>query len=90
TIYAVNSNGSQKWKYATGGYVSAPITIDASGSIYFGTFTDTGKLVSVSNQGLFIWEYPIGLEYSQPVIDDDGTLYVGAGDGKIYALTNAK
>ncbi len=86
-IYAINSNGSLKWKYDTGGYVNAPITIDAIGSLYFGTFTDTGKLMSVSSLGLFIWEYPIGLGYSQPVIDDDGTLYVGAGDGKIYALT---
>jgi len=85
-IYAVNSNGSQKWKYDTSGYVTAPITIDASGSIYFGTFIDAGKLISVSSQGLFIWEYPIGLGYSQPVINDDGALYVGASDGRIYSL----
>jgi len=85
-IYAVNSNGTIKWKYDTGGFVSAPITIDAGGSIYFGTFINTGKIMSVSGQGQFIWEYPLSLGYSQPVIDNDGTLYVGTVDGKIYAL----
>ncbi|MFO7657542.1 MAG: PQQ-binding-like beta-propeller repeat protein [Bacteroidales bacterium] len=85
-IYAINSDGSLKWKYDTGGSVFAAITIDAAGSLYFGTYADSGKLMSVSNLGQFIWEYPLGLGYSQPVIDDDGTLYVGTGDGKIYAL----
>ena len=86
-IYAINNNGSQKWEFDTGGYVTAPITIDASGSIYFGTAADEGKLMSVSNQGVIIWEHPICLGYSQPVINSDGALYVGAGDGKIFVLT---
>ncbi|MBN1953028.1 MAG: PQQ-like beta-propeller repeat protein [Bacteroidales bacterium] len=89
-IYAVDSDGNQVWKYDTEGNITAPITIDASGSLYFGTFTDAGKLMSVSGQGAFIWEYPIELGYSQPVIDSDGALYAGTVDGKIYVIRESE
>jgi outer membrane protein assembly factor BamB len=85
-IYAVNANGTLKWNYDTGGKVTAPITIDADGCIYFGTI-DTNKLMSVSNLGAFIWEYTLGLGYSQPVIDASGALYAGTEEGEIYVIT---
>lgn len=89
-IYAINSDGSLKWNYNTNGNVTSPTTIDAAGSIYFGTKPDSAKIISISNQGQLLWEYPLWLGYVQPVIGADGTLYVGTAEGKIYALTETK
>jgi len=34
-----------------------------------------------------LWEFQTGAEvYSSPAIGQDGTVYVGSGDGKVYAL----
>ena len=85
-VYAINTNGTLKWNYDTGGKVTAPISIDAVGSIYLGTI-DTDRLMSVSSQGVLVWEYPIGLGYSPPVIDVNGALYAGTEEGKIYVIT---
>ena len=86
-LYAINTDGSLKWTYNSNGFISSPATIDAAGSIYFGTVSDSSKLIiSVSSQGQLIWEFPLRLGHGQPVIDADGTLYIGTADGKIYAL----
>ncbi|MCD4793641.1 MAG: PQQ-binding-like beta-propeller repeat protein [Bacteroidales bacterium] len=89
-LYAINSDGSLKWTYNAGGFITSPSTIDVAGNIYLGAVSDSSKLISVSSQGELIWEYPLGLGYGQPVIDADGTLYVGTSEGKIYALTENK
>jgi outer membrane protein assembly factor BamB len=36
-VYAINPNGSQKWKFATGGAVFSSPTIGSDGTIYVGS-----------------------------------------------------
>jgi len=86
-IYAINPNGSLKWSYLTG---NMPFTGTLNGSLNTGNSfmgllnqltTTTGK----STQGTLSGSYT-GVVDSSPSIGSDGTLYVGAGDGKLYAF----
>ncbi len=78
-LYAINSNGTLKWKYMYGGnfLVSAVPTIASDGTIYIGSY-DT-YLYAINPNGTLKWKYQIGsrTDYDSPAIDIDGTIYFG-------------
>ena len=37
-LYAVNPDGSQKWKFATGDFVASSPAVGADGTIYVGSY----------------------------------------------------
>ena len=88
------------WQYAAyGGILSSP-TVGSTGTIYFGagtTLTDTTldngnepetRVYALNPDGTKLWSYATGgpVELSTPALGSDGTLYVGSGDKKLYAL----
>jgi outer membrane protein assembly factor BamB len=88
-LYAVNSNGTLKWRHFAAGDVQSSPAVASDGTIIFGS--DTGHVSAIIDSGngsTFKWDYPTsGAVVSSPIIDpNDGTIYVGSNDHKLYAF----
>lgn len=83
-LYAFNPDGSQKWKFPTGGGIDSSPAIAADGTIYVGS--SDYNLYAVNPDGSQKWVFATQGEVSSPAIGPDGTVYVGSGDKKLYAL----
>ncbi len=90
-FYAVNPDGTEKWRFQTQGtsIFSAGPTIAADGTIYIGTshgISDNG-LHALNPDGTERWFFPPGGEvHGSVALDEDGTIYLGTGDAIIYAI----
>jgi hypothetical protein len=76
-LFALNLDGSIKWKFSCGGIMRAPI-IDSDGNVYFSSTDWPQYLYSIKTDGSIRWQYPLRLGtyiYSIPTIDKDGNLY---------------
>lgn len=86
-FYAVNPDGTQKWKVTgfDGPFLSSP-AVGANGIIY----VPAGRVVYALNpaNGAKIWQFTTGgtIKWSSPAIGADRTLYVGSTDHNLYAL----
>lgn len=98
-VYALNPNGSLKWKqqYANttgwGGGIKSNILVDARGTLYFLT-KDREILAVNSSTRQVLWSYSTGYgDNSYPGIqlslDSDGTLYSPVNEGVAVALAPA-
>jgi len=89
-FYALYPNGTLKWKYTLGGYVSSAPTIDENGISYIGTvhhFGEGDHLYAIYPNGTLKWKFHVGDDiFSSPAIGDDGTIYFGSETDYIYAL----
>ena len=84
-LYAINPNGTLKWKFATGSWVSSSTTIGADGVIYIGSWD--GNLYAVNPDGKQRWKFETADRVADsPAIGADGTIYIGSGDFNLYAL----
>ena len=91
-FYAVNPDGSEKWRFQTNGntiYTAGP-TIAADGTIYIGTshgISDNG-VHALNPDGTERWFFPNqgGGVHGSVALDEDGTIYFGADDAIIYAV----
>jgi outer membrane protein assembly factor BamB len=90
SLYAVNPNGTIKWKLKTGGIICSAPAIGTDGTIYFGTtMIGDGAFRAISPNGTIKWTYPVGnLVWGSPAITDDGTIYVYANNKVLYALNH--
>jgi len=82
-LYAVNSDGTQKWAYSIGDWASSPV-IGADGTIYF--VSDKGILYAINPNGPEKWAFASDSYPLAPAIGADGTIYVGSCDGHLYAV----
>ena len=84
-FFAINPDGTVKWKFTTGDGVGSSAAIGQDGTTYFGG-TD-GMVYAVNPDGKLKWKYG-GLQNvsSSPALAADGTLYVGGWDNNLYAL----
>ncbi len=85
-LYALNENGTEKWRFTSGGVIDSSPAIDSDGIIYVGSNYD--KLYAIySNNGTEKWNFTAGGGInSSPAIGTDGTIYVGSSDNKLYAI----
>ena len=85
-LYALDSNGNEKWDYGPGGDVRTSPAIAADGTIYFGSRSD--HLYALKSDGTDKkWRYSTGSNVdSSPVIGADGTVYVGSDDFNVSAI----
>ena len=90
-LYAVNPDGTQKWKYDTVDGVNASPAIDSNGNIY--CFDVYGNAFCLSPTGTELWaEYfddlsPDGTSTtSHPCIGQDGILYFAASAATVFAV----
>ncbi len=82
-LYAINEDGSQKWKIEL--TVTSTASIGSDGTIYVGC--NSGKLCAVNQDGSLKWTFQTGSTIvSFPAIGPDGTIYLGSTDNHLYAL----
>jgi len=82
-VYAVNPDGTLRWRYPAGGGISSSPAIGSDGTIYIGS--DDGYLYALNADGTLSWRYLTGHPiYNAPAIGSDGTIY--AGSHELYAL----
>gem|GEM_PF-5478836 len=95
-LYAINPDGTQKWRANLGGNIRTSPAIDAEGNVYAGS--TNGTFYAYDESGNQIWRYSTGGSItSSPVISqlsirrfvtlpDEEHVYVGSEDGKMYAF----
>ncbi len=81
-LYAINPDGTLKWKYSLGSCPPASLTspvISDDGTLYVGnSYPYTyGLLHAINPDGTLKWKYQtVNDNYSTPAIGNDGTVYV--------------
>ena len=84
-VYAVNPDGTLKWRFLTGGVVRSSPAIAPDGTIYVGSYDN--RLYALNPDGSVKWSYLTdGNVPSSPAIAADGTIIFGSSDNHIYAL----
>ena len=87
SFYALNPDGSLKWRFDDTGdgvaFSSVP-ALSEDGTIYIGSWDH--YLYALNPDGTLKWKIEIGTTASSPAIGVDGTVYTGTMDHKIYAL----
>lgn len=88
-LYALNSSdGTQKWRFNTGGISYSSPTIAPDGTIYVGS--DNFSFYAINPDGTKKWQYDSDNEiYSTPPIDAAGNVYFATLGGHVYSLTPA-
>jgi outer membrane protein assembly factor BamB len=85
-IYALNQNGTLKWKYKTSVAVFSSPAIGTDGTIYCGSH-DTNLYAFHPNNGTVKWKYKTGHWIrTSPCIGDDGTIYCVSLDNYLHAV----
>ena len=95
-LYAINPDGSLKWRYNMDSHVSITSTpaIGSDGTLYVGayyyyiSYTPRGYLYAINPNGSLLWRYEVGAcrVRTSPTIDSAGTIYFGADDDYLYAI----
>ncbi len=89
-LHAINSNGTEKWRFNCNDWVASSAAIAEDGTIYVGS--EDHHFYAINPNGTLKWKFPAGgLVESSPTIAEDGTIYfgvVGPGwdKGRVYAL----
>ena len=83
-LYAINPDGTIKWKYKTDHVIISSAAVGKDHTIYFGS--NDGYLYALNQDGSLKWKYLAeGGIASSPLINGD-TIYVGSMDGHLYAI----
>jgi outer membrane protein assembly factor BamB len=85
-LYALNPDGSRKWRYAMTGYgtYSSP-AVAANGTVYVGD--DLGYVHAVNPDGTRKWRTSVqSTVQSSPAVATDGTIYVRSDANRLHAL----
>jgi outer membrane protein assembly factor BamB len=84
-LYAVNPEGTLKWRFQTGDVVRSSPAIAPDGTVYVGSYDN--HLYAINSDGTLKWSYLTGGNVpSSPAIAADGTIVFGSSDGNVYAL----
>ena len=91
-LYALSGKtGDKLWEFETGlFYVDRSPAIGSDGTIYVGStepFKGGGKLYAINGQsGVKKWEFTGGTWAGTPTLSDNGTIYMGTDNQKLYAI----
>ncbi len=93
-LYAIEDLGvenvEKKWEFEAGSEIAgSSASIGRDGTIYIGIGGEFPKLLAVNSEGFLKWCFNTenGIT-STPAIDNNGTIFVGSFDGKVYAFEN--
>jgi outer membrane protein assembly factor BamB len=87
-LYAVNPDGTEKWRYKTGMWIWSAPAIDEDGTVYVGSFDSW--LYAINPDGTEKWSIGTGGNVAgSPAIAEDGTIYVGVMGPGDYGRINA-
>jgi hypothetical protein len=81
-LYAINSDGSLKWKRESEyGYA---FIVGADGTLYFDGSPDNSYLYAVNPDGTLNWTYEEAVRIGTNKIGSDGTIYILANEPNVY------
>jgi outer membrane protein assembly factor BamB len=84
-VYAINPDGTLRWRFATGGHVASAPAVLSDGTVVAGSQDDL--IYGIAPDGTKKWDFRTGGDVdAAPSVGDDGTIYVGSDDHKLYAL----
>jgi outer membrane protein assembly factor BamB len=89
-FYAINRDGTKEWELDTGTAGHSTAALGKDGLIYVNTWDL--KTLALSPEGTVEWEFPMegpavgGLFAAIPTLTADGVMYVGSGNGRLYAI----
>ena len=84
-LYAINPDGSPRWRYAFDFETVSTPAIGADGTLYFGC--RNRHLYAVSPTGQLRWRFKTGNWVdASPALGTKGTVYFGSWDKKFYAV----
>jgi len=85
-LYAINPDGTLKWKYETGDVIESSPAVGTDGVIYVGS--NDNNVYAINPDGTLKWSYSTsGDVVSSPAVGTNSTAYVGSYDGNLYAIT---
>jgi outer membrane protein assembly factor BamB len=83
-LYSMNPDGTERWKFPTGGTLYSP-SIGSDGTIY----TGGDKLYALNSNGTEKWSLSLSGGAKGPIsFGSDGTLYATSGGSGLYAVRN--
>lgn len=87
-IFAVNSDGTEKWSTSINGRISVCAPAIANGNIYIGTKEGNNLLAIDVSNGSQVWSFdtPGAILNSSPAVDINGVIYFGSWDNHVYAV----
>ncbi|AKF08416.1 PQQ-binding-like beta-propeller repeat protein [Sandaracinus amylolyticus] len=84
-VFAVDREGTVRWRFRTGLKVFATPAIDEDGTVYVGSQDD--HVYAIAPDGRMRWRFQTRDDVDgSPAIGDDGTIYAGSDDHRVYAL----
>jgi outer membrane protein assembly factor BamB len=85
-VYALNPDGTRKWRVRLDGAIIGGPTVGADGTVFtYGAYG--GKVSALDAEGNLLWSFtPDSSIFSAPTLAPDSTLYVGTGGGILYGL----
>ncbi|HBK54378.1 MAG TPA: hypothetical protein DDZ44_10615 [Syntrophomonas wolfei] len=83
-LYRFAPSGTANWTAAVFN-CSAPL-LGADGTVYVASSHSSGMLYAIAKDGSKIWDYPVGGIEGGVALGEDGIIYVGSRDGKLYAI----
>jgi hypothetical protein len=87
-VYAIDTAGRLKWKFATNGQVYSSPVLGPDGSLYVGSYDN--NIYAIDTAGSLKWKFATdGRIWASPVLGPDDTLYVGSLGKNIYAIDTA-
>ncbi|MBI5253051.1 MAG: PQQ-binding-like beta-propeller repeat protein [Euryarchaeota archaeon] len=93
-VYALNPNGTLKWRYDTNGSCLANLIAIANDGTIYVTGSDLDQeppftfnaVFAFNSDGSIKWKFKSDRIEGPPTIAEDGTIYVGAKNGTFHAL----
>lgn len=83
-VYALNPDGTEKWRLSVGGVIQFQPTVGDDGTVYVATMSRS--VHAIGPGGVQTWRFETDRDVGcRPVVGPDGTLYVA--DARIYALS---
>jgi hypothetical protein len=85
-VWAINPNGTEKWRFPTGGAVESSPIVDLDGTIYVGS-TD-GKVYAIDPNRTQKWFFQTGNAVpSSPALGKAGYIHIGSNDRNFYTIS---
>ena len=87
-LYALNVNGTLKWRTKFNDRLTETLAIGIDGSIYIGS--KKGLLFAVNQYGVRLWTRNLkGAPFGSPAIAPDGSLFLVTKNGWMYSISHS-
>jgi RHS repeat-associated protein len=87
-LYAVNSDGTQKWTFTTSAEIASSLVISDDGIVYVAS--KDSYIYALNVDGTLKWKFKADSSVqSSPAIDKSGNIYVGCDNGYLYSISSS-